>query len=448
MAFVSKSFNKDSDKLKEAKAPMLSAGGSGTLSGSNPAQPQAAPVAPAKTQSSFTNIQKYLDQNKGAGQANADRIVNPIQQGIDNTKELSSNITQSIQAPTVTTPDTKDLVRNAPLTQDILDTIKSSLDTRYTGPTAETLDWGEVDTQAKKAREGAQQLQTEAGRIEALQRQQAGNVSRGAATLDNLFIQTDPSANSNFNERLQTLTSQADSIVPEARKTAEQRIADAQQQAEGVRTNTQKNIQDLINERLESARAQAQAGVTRQAEDTRQAMARLESALQNGGSGISSSDLSLLGLDPASALDLIRQASTSSLALNSPSLPQSAYRQGQVSVDPSFYMDADTKSRLSALGGLIGQSPLNEAGAVSQGVRTLNPEAFTNYLHSVIAERAAKNQSDGSPFTGVDLSQLANIGGVSNIGSTNLNNSLPGSLDLTKMLNNLSVGTPTIGMNF
>lgn len=395
MAYVANQFNNNIKKDEgDKKAPILSAGGSGVLSGSAALQTQTAPVAPAKTQTTFTNIQKYLDQNKGAGQANTERLFNPVQQNIQQAKELKSQTVNQIPQQQFSADGIPDLVRNAPLTDQNLETIRQKLNTQYTGPSAEQIDWGATDLAAKQAREGAERLKTESGRIGALEEQQGNNRSRGVATLDNLFIQADPNARGALNTRIGDTQQQANSIVAEGRAEASNRIAESESQAEAVRTGTQKTIQDLISERRAEAESAARQDLTNTTRARQAAMENLKRQFTGSApaSGLSPVDQTVLGLDPQtqSLINSIRDRNSGMFGLSAPTTQQT------YTVDPRQTMGAETRARLEALGGLVGQDALSGLSPVSGQYTGVDPQALVNYLRTV--------QSQGGNSFTVDLS--------------------------------------------
>lgn len=403
MAYVANESNNNTKKDDDdKKAPILSAGGSGVLSGSAALQTQTAPVAPAKTQATFTNIQKYLDQNKGAGQANTERLFNPVQQNIQQAKELKSQVVNQVPQQQFTMGNTQDLIRSQPLTDANLNTIRERLNTQYSGPTAEQLDWSATDLAAKQARDGAERLKTESGRIGALEEQQGNNRSRGVATLDNLFIQADPTARGVLSDRIGETEQQANSIVSQGRAEAGDRIAESQRQAEAVRAGTQKTIQDLIAERRAEAEENAKTNLANNIKIQNEATKRLEQQFRPNApiDGLSALDQAVLGLDPQtqSLINSVREKNSSMWGLGAPT------EQKTYTVDPRQTMGAETRARLEALGGLVGQDALSGLSPVSGQYTGVDPQALVNYLRTIQSQ-------GGNPFT-VDLSGMGGFGGI------------------------------------
>lgn len=421
MAYVAgnKSQEKDNDS---DQAPILSANSGGSVDTGG----QAAVQGPV-TQSSFTNIQKYQAANPEGWGKVKDVLTGTVQPTVNEGKTATDNIFNKASTDIQTGTNKADagLVNKAVSDASTLNdqerqTLRGNLAGQYKGPQFEELDFNPAEIAAKKAREQAGQLQSEAGRMEAIKRQsQPKGGTQGAATLDNLLLQTKEGAVSDLTSGTEAQVSDFEKMLAARKADAQGRITQAQAESKQTADDLRSNLSGArsgITSQAQAAFEQANRETAQEAQQRQSEIDRRQIAAGAIVSGrqLDDKEAGLLGLNGQQAAELQRQIQrlplSSRFEVMQAILPQIS---GFISAPEvagagtvSNYIDPTNRARLDALSSILGSTdvPYSASDAFSPRQQTAITPQFD--LGRFSQEIGARSSAAAAAQAEADVQQL------------------------------------------
>lgn len=342
---------------------------------SGPSAPSlAAPATPQQKASSgrFTNVQSYLNANKGAGQKIANVVGSTVQKDItsagkqvtDEASKISSNIgaekerlakASGFQSQLGTLGEGAQAIASD--TQKLSDFQKLYTNQNMSQQQQQALNEQAAAAQStlQKAQQGAQALGTESGRMSALQRVlQRPSYTQGQRTLDQLMFQVGGA------KQVAAQQGQFGQQIAGMQKTQEQQVQDLAKQLEANKTS-EIEAEKLLRGALTGAtggfeQAQTQESIAKSAEN-----ARLNSLYQQyimgNTEGIADTDLQTI------KQSLGDKSGIKTYGVTQGDAYQKYLQQGRTNLTTQDVVDAQDLARFQALATLgSGQSKYTQAG--------------------------------------------------------------------------------------
>lgn len=433
---------------------ILSSGGgvispTGSASGAQPIGPASNNPAPTSS-GSFTNLQKYLDQNQDQGKPIADKVTGVVQQQASDARGfaqnaanqfqsevnqqipqldqgLLQNITPSGPAGQHTQPtQNPDFIAANNLTDDQKAAIKAARTGVYQGPNTieDTGLLADATQKANEAKQSADLSATEPGRFTLLQKAiGTPNYTHGQQRLDQALLETNPEAESslenlrssigNLPQDIQSYTDQANAYVAPVK----QKIADQN-------TQVSSSLQAAIDNEMGQLNQNAANANVRSASDYQ----RL---------------LNLLNSNDPNQKAQAYQALTGQSAPNAAKANPLTGLIDKPNFDPTFYRGLDPNSYIThpldqaTSSSIANQSDLSElqslADLAGQQTQYIDPTQVGQYNSQVsldpqkylaAVEKSLGDYRSTNPLEQIDLSGLLGQTGASlqsgNYGQNNL----------------------------